>query len=1601
MFGRLQRFKSEKSGDRIEFKFSQIQANQVPRGWDRLVVTIVSVETGKIIAKSNRSLVRDGTCQWTETFSDFLSPSQDDTSKDNEERLFKFVVAMGSARSGILGEAVINLVDHMTSKDPEPILVPLNKCNYGTVLQVSIQCLTPKARLRSRRHRSQQSSDADGFTAEYDDMHEYSQSEEISAGGIGTSSSKHLDGTSQHGSGRRHNLIFCFLLTSFSPHFHQDTSSLRIASQNSSSSRESSVVGTPSRDSLNGDMTSTTAFTTWQDLDDSRSSTSKAGFAERRRRSNSSSFGSSEMGSVANTESLGLNVMDQSSPQAHSASYTRTADHKAYVEASEATIKELQSESSMWERTAEKLKREVASLRKELSDQSELNKNFGIEVSEACAERDRLKLELNNLRASQASKEKISFKDNSMIHEEDVQNQLMELKQEIEYQKECNANLALQLSKTQESNMDLISAIQELEETIEEQRLEIEKISTHDKDDDGIIPKLQDKKVSENDNLHIQLQELLQSQKEMKSVILSLQKDIDDKQKEIEHERNLKDQTVLNLDTEKQKLSAKEEQISKLEAQAAGLLGNHPLQTTVSGENSELLEEIEALKGKVQELERDCSELTDENLELILKMKEVNKGMPGTIAEVEDNLALSHQPAKYELRGIAEGRDVNASNPGKVKQHGLKEEFLEVMSLVKQQLKASSELVNSQWYTLENSEIENRVDLLQGYILEDADLMEEAKGLFNQLHELNKDLEAKVLECRFKFSKVDSRIKQQGGANDSDMYQLLEDHKTRIGDLFNSVKQLETKNMNLQHEIEELNKEQAACRCTVLDLETELSTKNEEMETLRLENQDLTTDIEKLKKEKDCLDESLKDVLRESGLASKFLDDARQDLRMLASSVDSHISARRSLENKSVELENVKEEVEAQLSELEEENIHLSERISGLEAQLRYLTEERESSRLAIENYKCQISDLQNEREIIENNLDKEKAELELKLIETQTRFSEAEEAAELARRAQSRLQEKVECLEKDCESLQKLNTELRRQRLDLHDNCESLEGKFRAMQDKFSIFLENVERLEMKLDSIHNDVALRENSFSSEAEDLTMQSKELTEKLHQSEDLLNQLSLDMKVEIQSLQGEVECLKAQLSMTDDQRENQASNAVLQISQLQSERRRLECVLQEVHDKVKRCESELFTTRQQSETKMQELMGSLAASKQNEQSLKADLEHMQKVLEDTRLSDGNSKKLANELELKLRSLEYDRQKLMEEIDGLSDQIQKAVHLKEENLSLRSSLDEVTFEKSRLEASLESVSADYDELKSEKMALTEKNLKMQKAITEGESAKRSREALEEKLLRLEGDLAAKEALSTNESELRNEIIRFKRANSQFQRKVQLLEKEKDEAQKKISSLQKELSLKIEGPVWEEKGVLMGSTAEESYNQDDGVKDVGVFCEKIQIVEDDVDTLSKNEGRTMPCTSIGQSQLPPEKHNFDDHQISLPDICAFQVDHEFECVKLHKGSADCNDQALKIQILETELAEALEANKLYKVQLKSLLCEPSNICASTLEKLGTLGEMMKDLEDYKNKMASLETELKDMRERYFNMSLSFAEVEAQREELVMIVRSLRNGS
>lgn len=48
----------------------------------------------------------------------------------------------------------------------------------------------------------------------------------------------------------------------------------------------------------------------------------------------------------------------------------------------------------------------------------------------------------------------------------------------------------------------------------------------------------------------------------------------------------------------------------------------------------------------------------------------------------------------------------------------------------------------------------------------------------------------------------------------------------------------------------------------------------------------------------------------------------------------------------------------------------------------------------------------------------------------------------------------------------------------------------------------------------------------------------------------------------------------------------------------------------------------------------------------------------------------------------------------------------------------------------------------------------------------------------------------------------------------------------------------------------------------------------------------------------------------------------------------------------------------------------------------------------------ERFERTKSSLESELKDIRERYLQMSLKYAEVEAEREELVMKLKVAKNG-
>ncbi|XP_020260889.1 interaptin-like isoform X3 [Asparagus officinalis] len=1306
---KLHRHRSERLGERVEFRFSSLQAFQIPKGWDRLVLSIISAETGKTTAKSSKATVRSGTCQWTEIFSESICIPQNGGSKDIEDCVFKVVVSMGSHRSGILGELTINLTDYMSSRDSGSLSLPLKKCNYGTILQIRIQCLNPKRGFRDVSRVKETTYHLQGLHTDNDAVQSKSDGSDMLNKSLGS-------------------------LAPEEP-IQQDTSFSASGSHRSSDSGDSSIgrLNFSPRNNVNGG-----SYMGRQDSADSHiSAASSVGPADEFSRSNPSSF---------NSRASGSSTPNRWQSDLAPISLNPSGSSKELLEAAEETIEELQDEAKMWERHAQKLKLDIEKLKKECSEKSKRQAELDIELSAAYSERDSLKHEVKQLKSSL---DDVTTKQSSAIlsKNEVTLRVQKELEDEVKFLKESNASLSIQLKKSQEANLELVAILEELEETVEKQRLEMANLP----------------------------QQSLGSG----------------------HDGENWSKKLMDVEAEwAAKLSSKEEEIRVLEEKLSGLLiAECPNEMEWSRGDPDLIKEIDDLRGKLQELERDCAELTEENLELIFKLKEFGKGIKG------ENYPNNSDSEIDSLKSQV---------------HMLEEEL------------RTKEMLN-------------------------GGLTESTKIQMRSLEKKCADLEVELQNFKDQACHLDIKLRES---------------QWEVKGKISELSEMQQKFESFQHKDNNTGNES--------NLEDLISLKEKEIDELRHDKEELEVLITNIQQDRSQLEENLASALRESSITSQCFEDVQHEMKLLASSVDSHNSTNKMLERKAMELESSKNELEKQVSELEEENVQLSERISGLEPQLKYLTDELEDSRCIVEDLKAEVAKLQGE-------IGTREGELNQKLQDVQKGLSEKEEETEHLKRLHLKLQSTLDSLTEENTSLQKSNGDLQKQKLDLHERGARLEVELNKSQEKTSEFLETVEHLELKLSLMQNDVVSKEKTLTSQLESIFEDRENQEEKISQAKIMLNQIDSQKTVELETLKGEISHLSSQLCATQDERQMMASDAVLEVSGLRSDKIKLESSLQEALAKIKQYETELQSLKQESGKKLQGLVDLLNASKQSEETLMSDIEHIQRQAEAAKSGEEKFKKVAIELELKLKASDYEKQQIMEEISSLKVQVQKVSHLQDEILVLKSFLEESKSEKGKLEGLLRSVSEECEGLKMEKISFMEKISNMQKALI----------ALEEKLLRLEGKLSAKEATEVHVEELKHEINYMKEENSEYQRKIQCLEEEKSE-----------------------------------------------LVIKVKVMEDELyqDKMALDKGEE----------------------------------------KLHDLEATIRDLEAKVKSLENELTESMETNNMYKIQLQGLMSEKQSNNSKA------------------PKIVSMEAELKEMKERFLHMSLQYAEVEAQRQELVLKLKT-----
>jgi len=98
-------------------------------------------------------------------------------------------------------------------------------------------------------------------------------------------------------------------------------------------------------------------------------------------------------------------------------------------------------------------------------------------------------------------------------------------------------------------------------------------------------------------------------------------------------------------------------------------------------------------------------------------------------------------------------------------------------------------------------------------------------------------------------------------------------------------------------------------------------------------------------------------------------------------------------------------------------------------------------------------------------------------------------------------------------------------------------------------------------------------------------------------------------------------------------------------------------------------------------------------------------------------------------------------------------------------------------------------------------------------------------------------------------------------------------------------------------------------------------------------------------------------------------------------------------------RMSALEQELAEALEVNNMYKIQLHNAFAKQKNVHAAALHNAGNVEDVVKELLQLRQWTKAQENELQDLQDRFFLISVRLAESVAQREELLMKVKRIQH--
>lgn len=825
-------------------------------------------------------------------------------------------------------------------------------------------------------------------------------------------------------------------------------------------------------------------------------------------------------------------------------------------EVTEDTNEELRAEAKMWEMNARKLLGDLEMLKTEFSCQSKKMTGLEMELSTAYVERDSSKKEVERLTLSLGDPiVRQKTLEDSISQIECIPEIENALKDELVFQKESNANLLLQLKKSQEANVELVSLLQELEETIERQKLDIESLSSLPSKLSTLEKSFQ---LNEEGNriLMQQIEQLEESKKNLMAEVQELEEALEDKIQDIEQAKIQNKKALSDTEMEyESKLSAKEKEISSLKARLLESVPETCNMEIVSRDvpDADGLEQIKELKEKVQELEMDCNELTNENLELLFKLKEAkayskdggaSKDLLSNMLH-DQSLSSSDSEVSNNLFRIFHSEDMlQEENGKKISNDKISEmENLEASLLSKE---------NEMWVLQKHlGELEDKVDHLEQEKLQLEEHIEDRiKERTREMNLNRSDIEQENGQLSMRISVLEAQVSDLTNEQES---QLSELESTR-----NQAAKLQKKIMEMQSEMDSSIEENQQLQITIENLEEECNSFEKLNGYLR---------EQKLELEEYC--SIMGDRLRESGerfsdccgrvgvLENKFylmLEDITSKEKDLTSELHGILNENRKHMEQGQSLLNqmqIEKVVEIQNLKLEIENLRL--KLSAA-----YDEKERVASNASLEvsTLRAEVNNVQSQYEQKLQNLTTELANFKIKM---ETLMDEHEKLSKLVEDYKSKelkfkitinsLESKLIVTENE---RQQHMDESRNLKVQLQETCQ-FENEIMALKSELNASNTEKERLQSSLclkSELCEDLKAESLSFerkisslekaTSELEHCKRTRASLEERLVQLENDLNARETRCVKEKSELQRKVQALEEELKLTKEQKRNQVS-----------------------------------------------------------------------------------------------------------------------------------------------------------------------------------------------------------------------------------------------------------------------------------------------------------------------------------------------------------------------------------------------------------------------------------------------------------------------------